>query len=103
MAIGPMLIYGAGGLALSDSKLDVIGYRPPDIDPARGTATLVGFSIGAGAEYALTAHALVRAEYLFHDYGHKASDIGSGPPNDWQDRELDQKTQTVRLAVGCKF
>jgi len=102
-AMGPVLLYGAGGLALSNAKLDVIGYCPPDVYPAGGSATLVGFSVGAGAEYALTPHTILRAEYLFDDYGHKSIDIGSGPPNYWQDREIDLKTQTVRLAIGYKF
>ena len=102
-ASGPLLVYGAAGVALSDSKINVIGYCPPDIYTTSGAHTLVGYSIGAGAEYALSKNVILRSEYIYDNYGHLAMDVGSGPPNYWQDRELNLETHTFRAAVSYKF
>ncbi len=100
---GPMLFYGAAGVALSNSKIDVVGYCPPDIYYTNGSHGLAGLSLGAGAEFAMTSNIILRAEYLHDDYGHQSIDVGSGPPNYWQNRELKLRTETARLAVSYKF
>lgn len=100
---GSFLVYGAAGVAMSDSKINVIGYCPPDIYTTSGSRTLVGYSIGAGAEYALSKNVIVRSEYIYDNYGHQSVDVGSGPPNYWQDRELKLETHTFRAAVSYKF
>ena len=102
-ANGPLLVYGAVGLALSDGKVDVVGYCPPDIYYAHGSHQLIGLSLGAGVEYALTNNIILRGEYMYDDYGHRSVDVGSGPPNYWQNREVKLQNQTVRLAVSYKF
>lgn len=102
-ATGPVLLYGAAGVAISDSKINVIGYCPPDIYTTRGSRTLVGYSLGAGAEYALSKTVSVRSEYIYDNYGHQSVDVGSGPPNYWQDRELKLETHTFRVAVSYRF
>jgi outer membrane immunogenic protein len=61
---GPTLLYAAAGLALAGVKVD-------DTDPGWGedSATHVGWTIGAGMEYALTTSLRARVEYLYDDYG----------------------------------
>ncbi len=51
--VGRLMMFAAGGVAITDSKLNVVGYCPPDIYYGKASQTLVGFSIGAGVEYAL--------------------------------------------------
>jgi outer membrane immunogenic protein len=103
VAGGPFLIFGAVGLAVTDSRMNVFGYCPPGLYLASATKTLTGLSVGGGIEYAVTEHVLLRGEYLYDDYGHTSYDIGSGPPNFWQDRDVSYNSHTVRAAVAYKF
>jgi opacity protein-like surface antigen len=91
-AFGPFdraLVYGKGGFAWAHSNEDMIVNQSfPLIFPGRvvvveGDASSTGFTslgwtVGAGAEYALTPHWTVKAEYDFMDFG---SDGVTPPPN----------------------
>ena len=98
-ASGSLLAYGSAGVAISNSKINVTGYCPPDQYSTSGSRTLVGYSIGAGADYAVTETAIVRLEYIYDGYGHQSEDVGSGAPNYWQNRQLNLTTQTFRAAL----
>lgn len=69
-AFDSLLIYGTGGIAAA--KVDLSGRAT---DPDFGTAlvsddgTHVGYVVGAGAEYLLTANTSLGLEYLFTSYG----------------------------------
>ena len=102
-ASGALLAYAAAGVAISDSKIDVIGVCPPDIYTTSGSRTLVGYSIGAGADYALSKKVSVRAEYIYDGYGHQSEDVGSGAPNYWQNRKLGLATHAFPVAVNYKL
>ncbi len=102
-ASGSLLAYGSAGVAISNSKINVTGYCPPDQYSTSGSRTLVGYSIGAGADYAVTETAIVRLEYIYDGYGHQSEDVGSGAPNYWQNRQLNLTTQTFRAALIYKF
>ncbi|MCX7106310.1 MAG: hypothetical protein NTV66_01875 [Methylococcales bacterium] len=53
-ASGPMLVFVAGGLAVTSTKLNLEGYYPSDgAITEEASQTLVGGSIGGGAEYAI--------------------------------------------------
>ena len=102
-ASGSLLAYAAAGVAISDSTINVIGVCPPDIYTTSGSRTLFGYSIGAGADYALSKKVIVRTEYIYDGYGHQSEDVGSGPPDYWQNRELNLATHTFRVAVIYKL
>ena len=80
-------LFVAGGVALADGEGD-------DEDAAFGDAydkLFVGWSIGGGAELALTEHIKLRAEYIYDDYGdrHKTADgPGYNSDSDWADNTV---------------
>ena len=102
-AMGSALIFGAGGLALSNGDLNVDGYCFGDKYPTSTNQTLAGWSIGGGLEYAATEHLLLRAEYIYDNYGDQMLNLDGGPPDYWQDRKVNLYTQTVRAAISYKF
>ena len=97
---GSTLFFVAGGLALARLEVD-------DIDPNFGkvTNTHVGWSIGAGLEHALSTgqhNILLRAEWLYDDYGSKGGNISFfGAPS--YDVNTDLTGHTVRGALIFKF
>ena len=60
--------------------------------------THVGFTIGGGIEYALTDNVLLRAEYLYDNYGEANYEDEEG-----NEYDVDLTAQTVRAAVSFKF
>src|SRR5690606_36119322 len=71
-----MLLYGTGGLAYARVSTDLIamGNNWPGLKhgtPYETSETHVGWTIGAGAEYAFHRNWSVRAEYLYADFGKK--------------------------------
>ncbi|PTM53492.1 outer membrane protein [Phreatobacter oligotrophus] len=60
-AVDRALIYGTGGLAVQSATF---GYGPGPQGYSR-----VGWTIGAGVEYALAPHWTVKAEYAYHSFG----------------------------------
>ena len=84
LAFGPFgrsLAYAKGGLAWGHSNVDmIINNSLFVVDGTSSTGfTAVGWTIGAGAEYALTPHWTVKAEYDFMDLGH--SGVGAPSPS----------------------
>jgi opacity protein-like surface antigen len=47
----------------------------------KDTKTHLGWTIGGGAEFALTADLLIRAEYLYDDYGREKYEIEGSDPS----------------------
>ena len=67
-----------------------------------GDGTLAGWTIGGGAEYAITDNWRVRASYLYTDYGSDRFDAYYPNTDDFAyTRDIDLKTHT--LAVGVSF
>ncbi|MER2606254.1 MAG: outer membrane protein [Siculibacillus sp.] len=60
-AFDRLLVYGTGGLAVANVKVSD--------DASSRTATKAGWTLGAGAEYAVTQNVSVKGEYLYADYG----------------------------------
>jgi outer membrane immunogenic protein len=112
------LIYATGGLAVtnlktfqSQSNNDVFagGFFPGYTESVSGSTTKVGWTVGAGMEYALSNHWSVKGEYLYTDFGHvnlTGTTIDSGtfgfggiPFN----HTFDLHTNSVRGGVNYKF
>lgn len=67
-----LLAYLTGGLAIGGGSTSASAvFLPAPIFNWAGTtsSTSVGWTIGAGAEYALTSNFSVKAEYLYYDLG----------------------------------
>ncbi|ARN83889.1 TonB-dependent siderophore receptor [Methylocystis bryophila] len=107
-ALGRMLFYGTGGLAIGEFSsnfqlygLDTTGA--PFYAADRRSATRLGWTLGAGVEYAINPHWSVRGEYRYTDFGH----MGDSPaPTSMggfytADRHLDQ--QQVQVGVSYRF
>jgi outer membrane immunogenic protein len=72
-AIDNALIFATGGLAAGDVEIEVNdGY-------SAGTETLVGWTVGGGAELAVSEALSVKVEYLYVDLGDMETSSG-GPP-----------------------
>lgn len=60
-AFDRFMVYGTGGLAVASFKTqDTVSSK---------TSTRAGWTLGAGAEYAVTQNISVKGEYLYADYG----------------------------------
>lgn len=59
------LFYLAGGLAVASNSV----FVDADFDEDEASAMHFGWTIGAGAEFAITENLVARAEYLYDDYG----------------------------------
>jgi outer membrane immunogenic protein len=75
-AIGSLLLYGTGGLAIADvSYSDQICFPtavPPLCNTASSSGTRTGWTAGAGAEWIFARSWSVKAEYLYVDLGNTA-------------------------------
>ncbi len=95
--------YVAGGIAytqLQDTALISITGKDSDKVIASGTLsdetkTLVGYTLGAGVDLAMTNNVIVRAEYRYSDFGKKKFS------NDKY--ETSYKTNDFRVGVAYKF
>jgi outer membrane immunogenic protein len=69
-----LLVYATGGLAYGSVKtnLAVNGVQAPGLAWSGSKSdTRVGWTLGAGAEYALTNNWSIKGEYLYYDLGKK--------------------------------
>jgi outer membrane immunogenic protein len=80
-----MLVYGTGGLAYGDVSYSAnTDFRPAftAFYPASVSKTKVGWTVGAGVEYAIAKNWTVKTEYLYMDLGDQSaigSSIGAAP------------------------
>ncbi len=94
-ASGPFLFYGTGGVAFADVRQSALyGYAPtaaagvaaanpganlgPFVNGASSDNTMVGWTVGGGAEYAINRQVSIGAEYRHSDYG--SANFGSVNP-----------------------
>jgi outer membrane immunogenic protein len=96
-AAGRFLPYIAGGVAFAD--VDHEGFSAPDASAGGGSDTFVGWTIGAGAEYAFTDNVIFRAEYRYTDFG--SEDYAT--TDNFEAHSVDLTTNDVRLGVSYKF
>ncbi|MEI9404447.1 outer membrane protein [Mesorhizobium argentiipisi] len=92
--IDRFLVYGTGGLAYGHEKLDISGLGGPSFSKTR-----VGWTVGAGAEYAITNNWSLKSEYLYTDLGKATFNPGGGGVG------VDVKVpfHTVRVGLNYKF
>lgn len=88
-AIDRVLIYGTGGFAYGQGNLDFFGLS--------SSATQTGWTLGAGAEFALDRNWSARAEYLYVDLGSATFPTLVGPVSTGIDANI------LRAGVNFRF
>ncbi len=71
-----LLLYVTGGVAIGQFVDGVTTVVPP-ITQYVSKQTKVGYTVGAGGEYAFTDHVSARIEYRFTDYGRVSDGVGT--------------------------
>lgn len=110
-----LLVYATGGLAyggVQTSRRDSVTFSTTIIAnrfwQGDTSETRLGWSVGAGAEAALTDHIILRAEYLYVDLGNSsvvASSLGAAPPANLVYYTANRNTtfNVGRAALSYKF
>ncbi|AGF74076.1 hemin binding protein [Bartonella australis AUST/NH1] len=105
LSINHVRPYIAGGVAYTGLQ-DILSLSLKEVSPERGnvgsydaeekdTKTMIGYTIGAGVDFALTNNAVLRAEYRHSDFGKKKFS---------KDKiEIGYKTDDFRVGVAYKF
>ena len=86
-----LLVYGTAGIAAEKLRLTEIATG------TRDTNTMVGYTVGAGADVKLTEQVFARGEYRFTDYGSETFDIGAASG------DYDSSNHRVTVGLGLKF
>ncbi|WP_336799677.1 outer membrane protein [Kaistia sp. MMO-174] len=96
-AVDNFLIYATGGIAFADGKLSSNGYAyNADANfSSSDSNTHVGWTIGAGAEYAFTPNWIGRAELRYTDFGSKTYELLEGP--------VDASWTQTAVTVGLSY
>jgi outer membrane immunogenic protein len=100
--INDFLVYGLGGGAYNINKIDYAGVTHTN---SFKTGQL-GWTLGAGAEYALTQNWLARVEYRYSDFGTVNQDVATGAftaSAQGNHVEVKQHDQLVSLGISYKF
>jgi outer membrane immunogenic protein len=88
-AIDNLLIYATGGIAFADAQVKVGGLSDSNIH--------VGWTVGAGAEYAFTQNWIGRAEVRYSDFNSQNYNTILGP------LKADFNETTATVGVSYKF
>jgi outer membrane immunogenic protein len=109
-AAGNSLLYVKGGLAAgrAESKLSTTrAFGGPAPRTFREKTDHIGWTIGAGIEYALTPNWILGVEYNYIDLGRERygglSYLGNGVPTNLGDYELDLKISTITGRLSYKL
>lgn len=96
-AAGRFLPYFAAGVAFAD-----VDVAAEDLNPGfvgSWSETYVGYTVGAGAEYAVTDNIVLRGEYRFTDFGSET--FTAADPD--SEHDVDLSTNEVRFGIAYKF
>lgn len=99
-AAGRFLPYATGGLSVASED---VGYTAKD-NSGSGKGALLGYTAGAGFEYAYSEHIRIRAEYRFTDYF--TSDIEMKLTNvktDSTNYEVDLRSHLMTVGFAWTF
>lgn len=104
LAADKFLLFVAGGLAVAQADYSY-EWPPNPAEIYHGQATYTGLSLGGGIDYAITPAFLLRAEYLYDNYGtHKFDFQGTGDLSYYHAiDDVSLETHTVRAGMSYKF
>lgn len=95
-AFDRFLVYGTGGVAFTDADAEIRGTDGDGGFRASDSQTLVGWTVGLGAEYAFTDNIIGRLEVRYTDFGD--DDFGLG-----NNVNVDYSQTAVMAGVSYKF
>jgi outer membrane immunogenic protein len=107
-----MLIYGTGGLALTEIKVANAFSDSNAPNPGSGagsnSVTKVGWTVGGGVEWMLVSNWRVKAEYLYVDFGNVSSSLAvtcgaCGSASSQLTTSSDLTAHIVRLGLNYEF
>jgi outer membrane immunogenic protein len=82
--VAPLLLYGTGGLAVTDRKFTLAAVDPAAGPPLNATSTtsglVAGWTGGFGLEYMFGPHWTFKGEYLYADFGSPKASIAYAYP-----------------------
>lgn len=96
---GNTLVYATGGLAFADHKF---GYTFGGVTD-QFSETMIGWTVGTGAEMMLPGRWTMRGEYRYTDYGKASGSIINccAPPPNSQDHDV--TSHTLRVGISKLF
>jgi outer membrane immunogenic protein len=101
------LVYATGGLAYGRIGYDAVTTTPGPVWTGTHTATKTGWSVGGGVEYGLPGTAwLLRAEYLYYDFGSETFQTGLTWGGGIETYRYDwdrTRIHTMRIGLSYKF
>ncbi len=92
------LVYATGGVAYGKVKTYANSY----LESSSQSDTKVGYTVGAGAEYAITNNVTLKTEYLYTDLGKLKLDYVD-LDRSWRIGEAKSQFHTVRVGLNYKF
>ena len=100
---GPWLLYGTAGVAFADFEWSESFSRAGAFSiGVSKSEVLTGWVIGAGVEHALTRHWIIRAEYLYEDFGTINVPLAAALLAGTAGR-MDVEAQKARIGISFKF
>lgn len=110
---GPALFYATGGLAYGQVYHEYLqGFATPNNPSFRMSENRVGWTVGGGAEFAVSQHWSVKAEYLYVNLGNSHLDIsgvlfggngGTASPVGTSFQHFNNNLNIVRLGANYRF
>jgi outer membrane immunogenic protein len=94
-----VLLYVTGGVAFADIDHSYYQFNPDTVDSFSKVRT--GWTIGAGAEFAIVSNWSVFGEYRYSDYG-RTTNIPAQFITPFSERHHDT-THGVRVGVNYRF
>lgn len=95
MAFDRWLVYGKGGAAWARDRYSTNFYTLPGTEV---TDTRLGWTVGAGVEYAFAPQWTAKLEYNYMDFGTRSVSFAPGFSTD-----IDQQVHAVKFGVNYKF
>lgn len=100
-AMDNFLPFITGGLAIGDMTLEAFDNLAPGDPPSKDSNTMIGWTIGAGLEVAVTENLSVKAEYNYVDFGKEDFDLRDNAFFGVENRDMD--IHLVKFGVNWQF
>lgn len=100
------LVYGTAGLAYGKIKTSYSFNYSDNVNYSEGfssSKTKAGWTVGAGAEYAITNNWTLKSEYLYTDLGKAKGSVSLNDGFETYDFSSKVKFHTVRVGLNYKF
>jgi outer membrane immunogenic protein len=108
VAVDQVFFYGTGGLAFGNPSHRLTLTNDAGTITHRGTSsdTRFGWTLGAGAEFAVMDNLTFRAEYLYYDLGRSTVNAGAtaaGPAGTSNSARFENTGHIVRAGMNYRF